>query len=113
MEYHTDYLLLDEPAIISLEAFRRGGELRPDPAREICLKFERPVTKKRENLMKKHDTPQTHSKASIISIEAKRDENNLPDDNPPEPTDGNDPKTKESFWAGRTLAMRRSARWAA
>ena len=39
--------------------------------------------------------------------------NALPDDKPPEPTDGNDPKTDEAFWAGRNLAMRRSARWAA
>ena len=49
----------------------------------------------------------------IISLEAYRQANARPDDNPPEPTDGNDPKTDEAFWAGRNLAMRRSARWAA
>lgn len=56
---------------------------------------------------------QTDDEPVIISLEAYRQANALPDDNPPEPTDGNDPKANEAFWAGRNHAMRRSARWAA
>ena len=56
---------------------------------------------------------QLHDEPAIISLEAYRQANVLPDDNPPAPTDGGDPKTNEAYWAGRNLAMRRSARWAA
>ena len=63
--------------------------------------------------MKDEKEPQTHDEPVIISLEAYRQANGLPDDTPPEPTDGNDPKTDDAYWAGRTLAMRRSARWAA
>ncbi len=49
----------------------------------------------------------------IISLQEFRDAQAVPDDIPPEPTGGNDPKAVEVYWAGRNLAMRRSARWAA
>ena len=63
--------------------------------------------------MKNHEDPQPHDEPVIISLEAFRQADARPDDNPPEPTDGNDPKADDAFWAGRNLAMRRSARWAA
>ena len=63
--------------------------------------------------MKDHEDPHSQDEPVIISLEAYRQADAQPDDNPPEPTDGNDPKTAEAFWAGRSLAMRRSARWAA
>jgi hypothetical protein len=72
--------------------------------------------------MSNHEEPQDetqdqdHDEPVILSLEAHR--NSLPDDKPPEPTDGKDaegkdPKADEADWAGRNHAMRRSARWAA
>jgi len=65
----------------------------------------------------KNQDPQPHDEAVTISLEDFRRNQTLPDDKPPEPSkDSDDPqvdKTDEAFWAGRTLAMRRSARWAA
>ena len=63
--------------------------------------------------MKDQEIPQSHDEPVIISLEAYRQANASPDDKPPEPTDDKDPKVNEAFWAGRNLAMRRSARWAA
>jgi hypothetical protein len=63
--------------------------------------------------MQDHEDPQSHDEPLILSLEAARQAAARPDDNPPEPTDGNDPKADEIFWAGRNFAMRRSARWAA
>jgi hypothetical protein len=63
--------------------------------------------------MKDHEPSQTHDEPVIISLEAYRQAHALPDDTPPEPTDDKDPKVNDAYWAGRSLAMRRSARWAA
>ncbi len=62
---------------------------------------------------KDHKDPQLPDEPAIISLEAYRQAHALPDDHPPTPTDDNDPKADEADWAGRNLAMRRSARWAA
>ncbi len=64
-------------------------------------------------VMKNHKDPQLHDEPVILSLEALRQADLRPDDKPPEPTDDSDPKADEAFWAGRNLAMRRSARWAA
>jgi len=66
-----------------------------------------------KNFMKDHEDPQSHDEPVIISLEAFRKAQARPDDNPPEPSDDHDPKADEAYWAGRNLAMRRSARWAA
>ena len=62
---------------------------------------------------KKHNDPQSQDEPVILSLDAFRQTDPRPDDNPPQPTDEQDAKADESFWAGRSLAMRRSARWAA
>jgi hypothetical protein len=64
-------------------------------------------------IMKDHDVPSPADEPVVISLEEYRQAQTRPDDKPPAPTDGNDPKTDDAYWAGRTLAMRRSARWAA
>jgi hypothetical protein len=63
--------------------------------------------------MNNSDEPKPEEEPVILSLEAHRQGESLPDDTPPEPTDGQDPKADEAYWAGRNLAMRRSARWAA
>ena len=63
--------------------------------------------------MKKHKDHPSLEEPVILSFEAVCQAAARPDDNPPEPTDDRDPKTDEAYWAGRNLAMRRSARWAA
>jgi hypothetical protein len=63
--------------------------------------------------MKNQDQPMSEDEPVILSIEAFRQAKGLPDDKPPEPTNDKDLKANEAYWAGRTLAMRRSARWAA
>ena len=60
-----------------------------------------------------YEEPESEDEPIIISLEAYRQANARPDDQPPQPTDDHDPKTEESYWAGRNHAMRRSARWAA
>jgi hypothetical protein len=67
----------------------------------------------RYKLMKKHEKIQPSGEPMIISLEAARQTNARPDDDPPDPSDGNDTKPDEAFWAGRNNAMRRSARWVA
>ena len=62
--------------------------------------------------MKDHQDHQSPDEPAVISLEEYRRTHALPDDKPPA-TDGTDPKTDEAYWAGRSLAMRRSARWAA
>jgi hypothetical protein len=63
--------------------------------------------------MKDHESPQPHDAPATISLEEYRLAQGLPDDKPPEPTKDNGPQTDDAHWANRTLAMRRSARWAA
>ncbi len=63
--------------------------------------------------MKDHKDPLPQDEPVIISLEAFRQAQTRPDDNPPEPTADDDPKADDAYWAGRNLAMRRSARWAA
>jgi hypothetical protein len=67
--------------------------------------------------MSNHEEPQDQAQDEpvILSLDAHREANTLPDDKPPEPTSGQeqDPKADEAYWAGRNHAMRRSARWAA
>jgi hypothetical protein len=58
------------------------------------------------------DSERLHEQ-EIISLQDYREAHPVPDDMPPKPTGGDDPKALEIFWAGRNLAMRRSARWAA
>ena len=67
----------------------------------------------RNRPMKKRDQLPSHDEPVIISFESVRQANARPDDDPPDPSDGHDPTTDESFWAGRNNAMRRSARWVA
>lgn len=68
----------------------------------------------RVKLMKKHEYPQPHDEPVILSMEAAcQIIEEQPDDDPPKLADSIDSKTNETFWAGRNLAMRRSARWAA
>ena len=68
----------------------------------------------RVKLMKHPEDPQSHDEPAILSLENVRQVKLQTNDNPAkEPADENDPKTDEAFWAGRNLAMRRSARWAA
>jgi hypothetical protein len=67
----------------------------------------------RKKNLRKHEEPQLPGEPVIISLDSVRQANARPDDHPPEPTNGNDHKGGESFWAGRNLAMRRSARWVA
>jgi hypothetical protein len=77
------------------------------------LDFGRTRNKLREKIMNDNENPEILDEHVIISLKDYREANALPDDTPPEPTDGNDPKASEVYWAGRNLAMRRSARWAA
>ncbi len=63
--------------------------------------------------MKKQQTPEPNNEPVIVSLEAAREALLRPDDHPPEPTNDDDPKPDEAYWAGRNHAMRRSARWAA
>ncbi len=63
--------------------------------------------------MENREDPLSYEEPSIISLEASRQANSMPDDHPPEPSGGDDPKADEAYWAGRNFAMRRSARWAA
>ncbi len=67
----------------------------------------------RVKLMINHKDSPPDDEPVILSLEAARQSDVRPDDNPPEPADSNVPETDEAFWAGRNLAMRRSARWAA
>jgi hypothetical protein len=69
--------------------------------------------KMREQSMTDNERAQPTDDPVIISLEEYRRTLTLPDDKPPEPTKDNDPKTNDAYWAGRSLAMRRSARWAA
>ena len=77
------------------------------------LDLERTHRKLREKIVKDHEDSEPVDEPVIISLEDYREAHPVPDDKPPEPTDGDDPKADEAFWAGRNLAMRRSARWAA
>ena len=63
--------------------------------------------------MKIHEESLPEDDPVILSLEAYRKEKSLPDDRPPEPTNGKDSKADEADWDGRSFAMRRSARWAA
>ena len=64
--------------------------------------------------MRKKEEPRADDQPVILSMEAYRQANPRPDDKPPEPTDGQDPKADEAYWAGRNHAMQESfARWAA
>ncbi len=63
--------------------------------------------------MKENQDHTLPDEPAVISLEEYRRTHVLPDDKPPAPTDDGNPKTDEAFWAGRSLAMRRSARWAA
>ena len=109
---------------------KQSSDVPPDRAAERCragydsnvpefgrfpgvANLERPPRIMREKTMKDHEDPQSPDDPVILSLEAYRQANALPDDKPPEPTDDKDPKADEAFWAGRNLAMRRSARWAA
>ena len=67
----------------------------------------------RKKLMENHADPELRDEPTILSMDGAVQANTRPDDNPPAPTNGNGPKAEEGFWAGRNLAMRRSARWAA
>ncbi len=61
-----------------------------------------------------YEEPNSDDEPVILSLEAFRQANSRPDDQPPQPTGGEDEKKPdEAFWAGRNHAMRRSARWAA
>jgi len=63
--------------------------------------------------MNQHEDFHVDDEPVIISLEAYRQATARPDDHPPEPTNDKDPRTDDAYWAGRNLAMRRSARWAA
>ena len=61
-----------------------------------------------------YEEPESEDEPIILSLEAFRQANSRPDDQPPQPTDDRDQEPKdEAYWAGRNHAMRRSARWAA
>jgi hypothetical protein len=60
-----------------------------------------------------YEEPRPEDEPVILSLEEYRRAIARPDDPPPQPTDENDPRADESYWAGRNSAMRRSARWAA
>ncbi len=60
-----------------------------------------------------YEEPESEDEPIILSLEAFRQAETRPDDQPPQPTDDHDPKAEEAYWAGRNHAMRRSARWAA
>ncbi len=69
------------------------------------------------NGMNNHrNEPGEHEEPVILSFEAFKkgdvQPGNHPDDQPPQTTDEGQPQG-DDFWAGRNLAMRRSARWAA
>ncbi len=63
--------------------------------------------------MNDQEDPELIDEHVIISLKDYREANARPDDTPPEPTGGDDSDANDVFWAGRNLAMRRSARWAA
>ncbi len=63
--------------------------------------------------MNDHEDSEPLHEPVVISLQDYREAHPVPDGTPPKPTGGNDPKADEGYWAGRTLAMRRSARWAA
>jgi hypothetical protein len=63
--------------------------------------------------MENHKDAKLHDEGNIFSLEAYRKANSLPDDKPPGPTKDGDRKAGKDIRAGRRLAMRRSARWAA
>jgi hypothetical protein len=67
----------------------------------------------RKKTMHQHEETRIDDEPVIISLEAYRQANVRPDDQPPEPTNDHDTRPDEAYWAGRNLAMRRSARWAA
>ncbi len=77
------------------------------------LDFERTHRILREKIVNDQEDSEPLHEQEIISLQDYREAHPVPDDMPPNPTGGDDPKALEIFWAGRNLAMRRSARWAA
>jgi hypothetical protein len=63
--------------------------------------------------MKDHKDQKPDDEPVILSFEVHQEAVEHAQEAPPETADESDPETVEAFWAGRNLAMRRSARWAA
>jgi len=65
-----------------------------------------------DNMENQPEEQSEHDEPIILSFEAYKQAQPKPDGQPPLPTNDDQPQD-EDFWAGRNLAMRRSARWAA